>query len=306
MTSADIAWETMPCDLCGSGEWRVEFAFALPEGRGNLVRCRHCGLCFVSPRPIRADLGHFYPSAYYSFQPPPPPPPPVGWHANLRRSILRHGLGYTHLEPNGIWGRFLPASLVALPRFVPNGWALDVGCGSGAKLLELQTLGWKTAGLELSAPAVAAARRAGLEVAEGSLEGALPWDDGRFDAITFYHSLEHHPSPRQALERAGRLLKPGGELLVVVPNYASWERRLMGRRWSWMMIPQHLHHFTPATLSAMVTRSGFENIALTYSAAGVSLPPWGGKAGRGIMRLLDLLAVILHNGKAILLTARAP
>jgi len=132
---------------------------------------------------------------------------------------------------------------------------LDIGCGSGGRLLEFRRLGWNVSGLEISSQAAEAGRSLGLDIVVCDLAEA-PWPDRSFDAITLYHVLEHVHQPSEYVERIARLLKPGGVVLIAVPNFQSWERRLFGKRWTWLDVPIHLHHFEPARLQRLVESAG--------------------------------------------------
>ena len=70
--------------------------------------------------------------------------------------------------------------------------------------------------------------------------------------------LEHLDDPRAALERARSWLRPGGVLLVGVPNIATWQARIAGTRWFHLDAPRHRVHFTPPGLEAALTSAGFE------------------------------------------------
>ncbi len=73
-----------------------------------------------------------------------------------------------------------------------------------------------------------------------------------------WHVLEHLPDPAAAIARAAELLRPGGRLLVSVPNVDSLQARLGGERWFHLDLPRHLFHFGPRSLSAMVERAGLQ------------------------------------------------
>jgi SAM-dependent methyltransferase len=240
------------CDLCGStadGEVlfeAVDRRFGLP-GRFSVVRCR-CGLVRTEPQP--ANVSDYYPeSSYYSYAPPRPP-------SARRRALVRRAYG---LPDRDVW----PLPAFAATRLVtglppgPPGALLDVGCGSGGALLLLEEAGWRCHGVEISHAAVAAARSAGLEnVREGDLLGA-GYPDAAFDAVRFWHSLEHVRSPAAELAEARRVLRPGGSLTVGVPNFASLGSRLARDRWFYLDVPRHLWHFTPAALRRLVESHGF-------------------------------------------------
>ena len=90
--------------------------------------------------------------------------------------------------------------------------------------------------------------------------GTLPHPDlppGSFDVITMWQSLEHVHRPLEVLRAAFELLRPGGRIIVAVPNYASLPAAWFGDNWFGLDLPRHLTHFTPDTLSSMLLASGF-------------------------------------------------
>jgi SAM-dependent methyltransferase len=94
--------------------------------------------------------------------------------------------------------------------------ALDAGCGTGFQAAVLASLGYRTHGLDLSAGllAVARRRRARIVLARGNIE-TLPYDDGSFDAVTCCGStLSFVDGPARAVVELGRVLRPGGLLLL--------------------------------------------------------------------------------------------
>jgi SAM-dependent methyltransferase len=142
-----------------------------------------------------------------------------------------------------------------------RGRVLDVGCGRGLLLRAFQRHGWEVRGTEFSDGAARYPREMlGLTVDVGSLEDlALP--AAHFDAVTLWHVLEHVPDPRVTLAEAHRLLKPGGALLVGVPNFGGWEARFARGRWFHLDVPRHLTHLTRATLTQALTAAGFRERA---------------------------------------------
>jgi 2-polyprenyl-3-methyl-5-hydroxy-6-metoxy-1,4-benzoquinol methylase len=66
---------------------------------------------------------------------------------------------------------------------------------------------------------------------------------GQFDAVTFWHVLEHLENPGEALVAAGRLLKFKAWIVVAVPDYSSLQAKLFGKYWFHLDWPRHLHHF---------------------------------------------------------------
>ena len=110
---------------------------------------------------------------------------------------------------------------------------LDIGAGYGAFVLACRRQGIDATGLELASFEVDIARER-LRRAEpgadtdavfrGGDGGRLPFADGAFAIVTLLNVLEHVPDYRQVLTEAARVLRPGGKLIVICPNYAALRR----------------------------------------------------------------------------------
>jgi ubiquinone/menaquinone biosynthesis C-methylase UbiE len=98
---------------------------------------------------------------------------------------------------------------------------LEVGCGGGqfaqAQLDKREDLRWT--GLDVSADQIArAVRRNATHAGASFVVGDaldLPFPDARFDAVTSIASVKHWPDPAEGLSECVRVLRPGGQLMVV-------------------------------------------------------------------------------------------
>jgi methionine biosynthesis protein MetW len=155
-------------------------------------------------------------------------------------------------------------------RLLPaGGSALDLGCASGGLLALLRPRAAHLAGLELSATAARAAAEVADEVVQGALEDPdLPFATGGFDLVVLADVLEHLADPAAALRRATGWCRPGGAVLVSVPNVAHWSARLALARGRW---PQeesgtfdssHLRWFTRASLAELLDGAGLTDVRL--------------------------------------------
>jgi 2-polyprenyl-3-methyl-5-hydroxy-6-metoxy-1,4-benzoquinol methylase len=113
------------------------------------------------------------------------------------------------------------------------------------------------------------ARTRGMETQVATLESAMLADES-FDVVVMSHSLEHVAEPRADLARVRRLLRPGGLLLVSVPNFGSWQRERFGAEWFALDVPRHRTHFTPRSLAHALQGEGFELVSMrATSSSGV-------------------------------------
>lgn len=252
------------CDFCGSTERR--FLFDGPDrlmnlpGRFTFVRCTTCGLVYQWPQLPWDELKRYYEGDYVSYAGVVQDEP-----TRLRRMIKRVGT----LKQR--W---------YIERFCKQGNLLDVGCGTGVFLAEMQLSGrWQLTGLEPTHDAALYVRqRLGIPVIETPFEQAdLP--PASQDLITMWHVLEHMMSPVAALEKAWELLKPGGYLIFSIPNYESLSRRVFGRYWIGWDLPRHLFLFPRTTLIHMIQAHGFRVVdhrcfLITYHSLGLSLKFW--------------------------------
>lgn len=99
---------------------------------------------------------------------------------------------------------------------------VDLGCGSGRLLDSLARRGQVSA-LDMNPDSVEIAKSRGHEDVQVGKVEALPWEDDTFDLLTSLDVLEHTADDRIALAEYGRVVKPGGHLLITVPAYeALW------------------------------------------------------------------------------------
>ena len=220
----------VPCCICGRTHEEVfcESADYITGEVFRVVRCTGCGLIYVNPRPSVDSLSRYYPQTHQSSSP-----------ALYERSDARPRI------------RLVSGLLGGTP-----GRILDVGCGKGLLLLGLRERGWEVCGTELSEASAQIASTAGITVYNLPVE-ECPFELEFFDVVTLYHSLEHMTNPQKTLKAVHRLLRPGGFLVVEVPNIGSWYARAFGTEWFHLDVPRHLYHFNRQTLQRMLETCGF-------------------------------------------------
>ncbi len=149
---------------------------------------------------------------------------------------------------------------------LPPGRLLDIGAGRGRFVAQARAAGWYAHGIEPSRRGVEGAKTIGIELVAGGIDDAVV-PPSSLDAATLWHVLEHVEDPGAALERIAGWLRPGGLLLVGVPNLASVQARLGGARWYHLDVPRHRTHFTAAGLEALLRAHGLEPVATRHMLA---------------------------------------
>jgi len=127
-------------------------------------------------------------------------------------------------------------TVVALLEELPRGALLDVPSGQGALAARLIEAGFDVRCCDLY-PEIF--RLDGVDIQQGNLDAELPFAEQSFDYLTCLEGLEHIENPQQAIREFGRVLRPGGQLFVSVPNILNIEERL---KW---LIHGYTSHFKP-------------------------------------------------------------
>jgi SAM-dependent methyltransferase len=238
----------VPCNLCGASAPELLYETApgdaapasqvyAPDsdhlGGERLVRCRDCGLMYLSPRPAEDHILLGY----------------------------RDSLADTYVEQRDSRLDSSRRGWAVLSRHLPErGRLLDVGAAAGFFLHAARESGWEVQGVEPSARLRDYARQElGLELAGPTLRHAS-FPDASFDAATLWDTLEHVADPRAELSELHRVLKPGGLLAISYPDISDPFARLFGRRW-WFFLSHHLYYFTPGTLARLLRQAGFEPVS---------------------------------------------
>lgn len=149
----------------------------------------------------------------------------------------------------------------------PRSRALDVAAGSGYIAEALARQGWEVSAVEISPELAEQARARGIpDVRVHDLAaGPLPFEDGAFGAVFAGEIIEHLVDTDGFLSELGRVLAPGGVLVLTTPNLASFENRVrlaLGRYPRWVEYrlggEGHVRAYTPRALRFHLAQHGFE------------------------------------------------
>jgi len=285
VTGAGLTLEPVCCCLCGRRDAAPiavgeDFEYRTSADSFLAVRCNHCELVYLDPRPALSDLGKIYPDNYHAFA---FDPDSFGLAYRVRRRLE---------------ARRLLRATKGLPA---DARILDVGCGDGFHLELLREFGepgWSLEGVDLDARAAARAQARGLRVHLGEL-ATSPIAPSSVDLALCIQTIEHVADPPALLRDVGRVLRPGGRVLIVTDNTGSLDFAMAkSRHWGGYHFPRHWNLFHGPSLRALAAKNGLEVIALatllspvnwTYTVRNL-LDDWG--APRALVRRFSLASPV--------------
>ncbi len=170
-------------------------------------------------------------------------------------------------------GNITPEEKILFAKSIPRGAScLDYGCGDGSRYgRALKEGGVDYRGFDISPMALEQAKALGLNVGVLSAGGITSLADASVDTAICFEVLEHLQEPQKALAEILRCLKPGGQVLISVPNSALWIARLeflltgfwcpggspiTARKEPWR--DPHIRFYHPGTLRRLVEHAGFK------------------------------------------------
>lgn len=219
-----------PCPLCGSNLFKPVF--------GPIKKCRSCGLSLVNP--LGDFRGENETQEYF-----------LNDYLPLHLANRDNSLAERRAHLAAIRDYF---PLPAKPRL------LDVGCALGFMLQEAKAAGWEPAGVETSEFAARyAAEQTGCPVTAGTLRDAAFLSES-FDVVTLMDVIEHVPEPSDLIAEIHRILRPGGVLFLITPNFASFFVWLYGLQAYGVWPDQHVVYFRPSTIARLLHQAGFKKV----------------------------------------------
>ncbi len=269
----DFEMEVVDCLLCGSPDRRVfmhgrDLMCGVP-GEFTLVECARCGFLYLSPRPDEAEIVRYYPDSYAFYS-----TPDVNQTSTWRKRTVRDDL---------------ERRCRAVNERVPTGDLLDIGAASGQFIFAMREHGWNVRGLEPSETGVERARAAfGVTMDQGTLE-TVDYPAESFDAVTMWEVLEHVRRPKETLEQIGHILRPGGFLIMSMPNRDALDAKIFRRGWIGYDVPRHFSVFSRSQIVQAVVDTGFERPDIFAPAGNL------GAVHMGLVCFLSSLAMSMRD-----------
>ena len=237
---AIIMVEVKDCPGCGANSFNEVFKAPYFRGDGELFSIKECDACkfwLTSPRPADDELGSYYETGEYIS------------HNDKKEGLvdqLYHAVRNISLKRKLALITKASGSIGAL---------LDFGAGTGHFANVANIAGWKVTGVEPSAEA----RKVAKETNGLDLIGPedMEWDAALYNVITLWHVLEHLPDLNGHLHKFENSLKPGGALIVAVPNHESLDSNIYKESWAALDVPLHLYHFKKQNIEQLGKKHGF-------------------------------------------------
>ena len=134
---------------------------------------------------------------------------------------------------------------------------IEVGCGWGTNLSELEKSGYTVTGLDVSRDALVRLDREDRTLIEASLAEDLPPDAPQYDVVLALDVIEHIDDDRGAVRRIAQLAKPGGHVIISVPAlpalFSEFDR-----------VQGHRRRYTPELLTGAIAGSGLEIVRILW------------------------------------------
>ena len=281
------------CGICGNTDaHRHHTAREMMFGFRDPFAYFECGACgCLQIAEIPADLGKYYPASYYSFRREALKP-----RRPLRSFFSKARARYCLLGSNRLW-------CVRSKRYGAYEWfkktgagfgsrILDVGCGSGRRLLGMAEEGFThLAGQDVFVPET-------LDYGNGVCvrKTELAELTGEFDLIMLHHSFEHMAAPQAVMRELHRLLAPGGRVLIRIPVAArAW--REYGVDWVGVDAPRHFFLHTVRSMRLLADGAGFETTDVVFDSGALQF--WASELIHGDLPLLEETPAGLRSRKHV-------
>lgn len=228
--------EEIECPVCAEQQSQLQYTVQ----SWKVVQCRSCRFVYVNPRLEKNELLKLYVSDYFD---------------NQLFGYFHYSEGKDFRKRNfQKWVTDAQPYLASSKKIK----ALDIGCATGYCLEVFQEKGWHANGVELDHGLAKKLRHKGFTVYDSPLLHLR--DIGTYSVITMFDVIEHLTDLHENISILYQLLEDNGIVVMVTPNYSSWQRKLFQKRWFQFKPVEHINYFTLDTLRKLVEANNFEII----------------------------------------------
>jgi SAM-dependent methyltransferase len=200
-----------------------------------------CGTTSISAVP--SDLARYYPTDYYPLP-------------SSRDELARTAHHETY-------------KIDLVTRFVDGGRLLEIGPGAGGFAYLATRAGFDVETMEMDERTCTFLREVvGVKAMQTSEPETALDSSGLFDVIALWHVLEHLPNPEDLLQSAARALKPGGVLVIAVPNPGALQFGVFRRYWAHLDAPRHLALMPADAIVRSASSDGLDVVFQTSTDVG--------------------------------------
>ena len=256
---------SLQCKICGNESDNelivaTERMFGLGD-RFNYFICSKCHCLQI--KDIPENIEKYYPSNYYSYQEAKFPSKLNRFNFFLKRSLIKHYMGY--FDFTGFLLSFIyenPFPWIRKKEIHFDSRILDIGSGSGRKLLSLQRSGFRNlTGID---PFIveSISHRNGVKI----LKKDLSEINEKYDFIMLHHSFEHMENPEQIVNHISRLLCTDGCALIRIPVSNSYAWHKYRDFWSGLDAPRHFFLHTPQSMEILLKKTDMKIDEIIYDS----------------------------------------
>jgi 2-polyprenyl-3-methyl-5-hydroxy-6-metoxy-1,4-benzoquinol methylase len=240
--------EFISCPGCEMKEFglvteTMDYDYRTTDMNFQIVRCNHCNLIYMNPRPKLSEIHKIYPPNYSAYE-----------FSNIKNRIIRNARNFMQRKK-----AFRILDAVPPSHSVPR--IIDVGCGSPALLNLLDSASFRKLelyGNDFNARALEMIESAGFKAIPGAFE-KVDFERNFFDLIIMNQVIEHLFDVPGILKKCFQLLKPNGILYIETPSEDGLDAKLFQRRnWGGYHVPRHLQIFNARTIGETLSRYGFK------------------------------------------------
>jgi 2-polyprenyl-3-methyl-5-hydroxy-6-metoxy-1,4-benzoquinol methylase len=240
-----------PCINCqGSSFNKLIDSYDFDTGTKHFIveECSNCNLARTSPSLNDTQLSPYYDNSYY------------GSSDKKFNAFIEL---WTVWSNNRLANKILKMTNISTINEKENLRVLDIGCGRGNLLKAFRRRKCDCFGVERDDFPSNSPSSDITIIKEDFLN--IDFDENSFDIIIIWHVLEHLTDPVSTLNKARKILKPMGNLVIAVPNIGSLQSKLFGKHWFHLDLPRHTFHFNKEALTNMLETS---NLTINWTKTG--------------------------------------
>ena len=239
----EIGFENIVCPVCNeSRQIKLLNTFdrfdKSKQMSFKIVECVKCSFTFLNPRPKIEYISNYYQVDGYD------PFLTADSKKGIRNQV------YLLLRNLNLYQKYSKLTKI----HSTPGKLLDIGCATGEFIEKMSENSWKCKGVEISQDARKYSEEKGFDVFSSVDE--VP-ETEQFDMITMWHVLEHVHDLKKTIQKIHNLLKPGGLLIIAVPNIESSDFKQYGAHWIALDTPRHLYHFSGESINNLLKQDNF-------------------------------------------------